>query len=65
MNLIRKISITLFGVFALVYIFAKFDFLNNYFANGTGSYLRQHSIYWVAMAALALLIWLLEKRYNG
>jgi hypothetical protein len=50
------------GMFVLVYISGKLDFFTSYFKTSSGIYLREHSIYWAAMAALAMVVWLLERR---
>lgn len=62
-NTVRMFSAVLFGLFLALYIAAKFDFFTRYFRLGLASYLREHSVYWAAMAAIAFLIWLVEKSY--
>jgi len=59
--LIRTVSAGLCVLLVLVYIAAKGDFFTQYFRLGTRSYLREHSIYWAAMAAILFLIWLTER----
>ncbi|HWR37625.1 MAG TPA: hypothetical protein VN622_17320 [Clostridia bacterium] len=63
-NLIRKSSLVLCGVFILVYISAKYHFFTSYFGTSSELYLREHSVYWAVMAALALAVWILESRYE-
>jgi len=48
----------------LVYIAAKIDFFTSYFQLGAGRYLREHSSYWAASAAIVFLIWLVERFIN-
>jgi hypothetical protein len=48
----------------LIYVASKIDFFTRYNANGTAGYLLHHNIYWVAAAATAFLIWLVEM-YRG
>jgi hypothetical protein len=61
-NLVRALSATLCALLLLVYIFAKIDFFTRYSNSNVGGYLREHSVYWAAMAALAFVIWLTERR---
>jgi len=60
-GVIRIVSAALCGLLVLVYIAAKVDFFTQYSPLGTRSYLREHSIYWVGMAAIMFLIWLAER----
>jgi hypothetical protein len=60
---IRMFSAVLFGLFLVLYIAAKFDFFTRYFQLGWSPYLREHSVYWAGMAAIAFLIWLIERRF--
>ena len=60
-RILRIVSASLFFFLFLIYVAAKFDFFVHYSELGTRSYLKEHSIYWVAMAAVALLVWLLER----
>jgi len=62
-NAVRKFSAALCALFLLVYILAKIDFFTQYFQLQVEDYLRKHSVYWVAMAAIAFIIWLLGKRF--
>ncbi|HWC15687.1 MAG TPA: hypothetical protein VG498_01675 [Terriglobales bacterium] len=48
----------------VLYITAKIDFFRRYGSSmSAGAYLRGHSAYWAAMAALGVLIWLTEKAF--
>jgi hypothetical protein len=60
-KIIRVLVLVLFGIDVLIYIAAKIDFFKHYGVLGEGAYVREHSIYWVVMAALGLLIWLIER----
>ena len=51
----------LWGSFLALYFTAKFDFFVRYDPFRVRTYLHEHSIYWVGMAALAFVIWLIEK----
>lgn len=44
-----------------LYIAAKIDFFRQYDRLALGAYLREHSVYWAAMAAIAFLIWIVER----
>jgi len=57
---LRIALVALWAFFLLLYAASKADFFTSYRANGTAQYLRHHSIYWVTLAAVAFLIWLLE-----
>ena len=56
--IIVALLVVLFGI----YILAKFHFFTTYSTLGTAAYLEEHSVYWLAMAAVALMAWLLERR---
>jgi hypothetical protein len=58
----RFITLTLGFLLLFLYIAAKVDFFRRFSYFETGTYLREHSIYWLAMAVVAFLIWLMEKR---
>jgi purine-cytosine permease-like protein len=45
------------------YFAAKTHFLARYDPNQTGRYAREHIVYWLIAAALALLIWGVEKSF--
>jgi hypothetical protein len=53
----------LWCVLLALYVAAKFNFLMRYDPSRVGTYLQEHSIYWVGMAAFVFLIWLIEKRF--
>lgn len=57
------LSAVLWGLFVVLYIAAKVHFFTRYDPLGLGAYLREHSIYWAAMAATAFLIWVISKRW--
>jgi hypothetical protein len=61
-SVVRALSATLCALLLLVYIFAKIDFFTRYSNSNFGGYLREHSVYWAAMAAIAFVIWFIEKR---
>jgi hypothetical protein len=48
-------------VFLALYIASKINFFTHYDAVGVGSFIRQHRIYWMAMAATAFTIWLIGR----
>lgn len=60
-SVIRVISVALWILFVLIYIAAKVDFFTQYFRLGMRQYLREHSVYWAAMALTVFLIWLAER----
>jgi len=63
MKAARLCSAVLLVLFLGLYIAAKIHFFTRYFRASTASYLREHSIIWAAMAALALLSWLVERLF--
>jgi hypothetical protein len=52
-------------LFLGVYVAAKVDFFVNYFRLGPEAYLRKHSVYWVAIAALGFCLWLVDRLSSG
>lgn len=62
-SVVRTLSGTLGAILLLVYILAKIDFFTRYSNSNVGEYVRGHSVYWVAMAAIAFVIWFIEKRF--
>jgi uncharacterized membrane protein YqhA len=62
-GLTRIVLAALAVLFLCTYIAAKVDFFRNYSRLGTGAYLREHSIYWAAIAAIAFVAWLVERRF--
>jgi hypothetical protein len=58
----RKIMVALIAVLFGIYILAKFHFFTTYSMVGSAAYLEEHSVYWLAMAAVALMVCLLERR---
>jgi uncharacterized membrane protein YidH (DUF202 family) len=61
-NKIQLTTAVLCVLFLCVYIAAKIDFVRRFSYFETGSYLREHSIYWLALALIALAVWLIESR---
>ena len=59
-TVLRIFLAVLWVLFFVVYAAAKVDFFTRYNPGGITQYLRHHSIYWVAMAATAFFIWLIE-----
>jgi hypothetical protein len=57
----RIISAVLLACGFVRYVAAKVDFFRHYGSMSAGAYLREHSVYWAAIAALGLLIWLIDK----
>jgi hypothetical protein len=55
---LRTISAVLICAGVFVYIAAKIDFFRRY---GTPDYLRHHSVYWILIASIGLLLFLLER----
>jgi hypothetical protein len=59
--LFASLWLFLCGLFLAVYIAAKVHFFTRYDPLAFGGYLREHSVYWAAMAVAAFLIWLIER----
>ena len=59
----RIALVVLWGFFLALYIAAKFHFFVHYDPLRVGTYLQEHSKYWVGMAALVFMIWLIEKQF--
>jgi len=57
----RFASIFLLVVSLALYVASKIHFFTQYNPNRTGDYLREHSVYWILMAATALFIWAVEQ----
>ena len=57
----------LWAALLALYIMAKSHFFEQYEPSRVGAYVQEHSVYWVAMAAVVFLLWLIEKRFpeNG
>jgi len=62
-SMARITSGVLWGVLLALYVAAKLNFWVRYDPSRVGTYLQEHSIYWVGMAAAVFLIWLIEKRF--
>jgi polyferredoxin len=58
---VRAVLAALWGLFLALYVASKIHFFTQYDPLGVGSYLREHSIFWVAMVAVSFLIWLFGK----
>jgi FtsH-binding integral membrane protein len=63
-KLSRQISFVLGCGLVLIYIVAKLDYFAHYDTNNTVSYLQEHSVYWLAMAIVAFVIWLIQTRFK-
>jgi hypothetical protein len=55
---LRAISTVLVCAGVLVYVAAKIDFFRRY---GRPDYLRNHGIYWILIAAIGLVLFLIER----
>jgi hypothetical protein len=57
-----RISLSvLCALFLALYIASKIHFFTRYDPLRVGSFFREHKVYWVAMAATAFSIWLIER----
>ena len=57
-----RISLAVLCVlFLALYVASKIHFFTRYDPLGIGGFIREHRIYWVAMAATAFSIWLIER----
>jgi len=61
-NLIQPATAVLCVLFLCVYVAAKIHFVRRFSYLEIGSYLREHSIYWIALATIAFAVWLIESR---
>jgi hypothetical protein len=59
-TVLRTFLAVLWVLFFVLYAAAKTDFFTGHNSGGIAHYLRKHSVYWVAMAATAFFIWLIE-----
>ena len=57
----QRVSLALCFGFVLIHVLAKLDFFAHYSQTETITYLREHSIYWIVMAVVAFVVWLLER----
>jgi polyferredoxin len=60
-RIIRVLLAALWGLFLGLYLVSKVHFFIAYDPWGVGGYLKRHSIYWVAMAAVVFAIWLVSR----
>jgi len=60
---VRVVLAVLWGFFLALYVASKIRSFTRYDPLGIGSYLREHSTYWGAMAAVVFLIWLVGKQF--
>jgi hypothetical protein len=60
-RVLSKISAGLWVLLLVVYVAAKINFFTHYGTVGSWSYVRQHSVYWFAMAGIAFAIWIAGK----
>ena len=58
---VRVVLAVLWGLFLALYVASKIHFFTRYDPLGVGSYLKEHSTYWMAMAVVVFLIWLVGK----
>jgi hypothetical protein len=58
---VRVVLAVLWGLFLALYVASKIHFFTRYDPLGVGSYLREHSTYWVAMATVVFLIWIVGR----
>jgi len=58
---IRGILVVLWAAFFVLYMAAKIHFFTQYDPLNIGGYLQDRSVYWAAMAVVALLAWLISK----
>jgi hypothetical protein len=57
-----RISLSvLCALFLALYIASKIHFFTRYDPLGVGGFVREHRVFWVAMAATAFSIWLIER----
>jgi hypothetical protein len=61
---LRVILAVLWALVLTFYIASKVDFFTRYTSTGLGNYLREHSLYWAAMAVTAFVIWLIERFFR-
>lgn len=59
----RITSAVLLGSGFVLYVAAKIDFFRRCGSMPVGTYVREHSVYWAAIAALGLFIWLIDKAF--
>ena len=62
-KVVQVILAILLGLLLAVYIAAKVHFFTRYDPNRQWHYIHAHWIYWALIAALGLLIWLIERLY--
>jgi hypothetical protein len=60
---VRMVMAALWSILLALYIGAKIHFFTRYDPLRVGTYLQEHSIYWLGMAATGFLIWLITKRF--
>jgi hypothetical protein len=61
--MLRTTTAVLWVLLLIVYVAAKVNFFTRYSPNGVADYLRQHSVYWLAMAAIAFTMWVVQKSF--
>jgi hypothetical protein len=62
-KVVRTVLVMLWSLFFALYIATKIHFFTRYDPLGVGSYLQEHSLYWVAMAVTGFLIWVIVRRF--
>lgn len=62
-KIVRAVLVALWIVFLALYVAAKIHFFTRYGRVGTGVYIREHSVYWVGLAAVLFLVWVISKLF--
>jgi hypothetical protein len=57
----RIVLAVLWILLLAIYVAAKIHFFTHYDPLHIGGFVREHSVFWLAMAATAFLIWLVER----
>jgi len=60
---LRTTSAVLWVLLLIVYGAAKVSFFTRYSRMGLSDYVQRHSLYWLAMAAIAFVIWIKQKLF--
>jgi FtsH-binding integral membrane protein len=60
-TVLRTTAAVLWVLLLIVYLAAKFNFFTRYGTMGVSGYVQQHSPYWLGMAAIAFVIWIMQK----
>jgi hypothetical protein len=62
-RLVRMCVALLWGLAIALYLAAKIHFFRRYDPLHLGQFAREHSVYWLAMAVVGLLIWAMSKLF--